>query len=63
MPCRLASRRWKSPPSDTLQVHDTERSPEAHLLNGSYTSVSDAETKGLIERGTICLFDVAEQLR
>jgi hypothetical protein len=30
------------------------------LLNGSHTSVGDVETQGLIERGTICLF---EQLR
>jgi hypothetical protein len=33
------------------------------LLNGSHTSVGDVETQGLIHRGTICLFDGAEQLR
>jgi hypothetical protein len=49
--------------TDTLQVHGTERGPQSHLLNGSHTSVGDVETQGLIERGTICLFDGAEQLR
>jgi hypothetical protein len=33
------------------------------LLNGSNSSVGDAEAEGLVQRGTICLFDGAEQLR
>ena len=47
----------------SLQLHGTERGPQSHLLNGSHTSVGDVETQGLIQRGTICLFDGAEQLR
>ena len=47
----------------TLQVHCTERSPQVHLFNASHTSVSDAVAEGLVERGTISLFDCAEQLR
>ena len=48
--------------TDTLQLHGTERSPQSHLLNGSNSSVGDAEAEGLIQRGTICVFDGAEQL-
>ena len=43
--------------------HGTERSPEAHLLSRSNSSVGDLESQCLIERGTICLFDGSEQLR
>ena len=49
--------------TDTLQVHGAERCPEAHLLNGSHTSVGDVEAESAVQRGTICLFDGAEQLR
>ncbi len=49
--------------TDTLQVHGTERSPESYLLSGSHTPVGDVEAEGLVQRGTICLFDGAEQLR
>jgi|GEM_PF-3840229 hypothetical protein len=54
---------FRSSHTDTLQVHGSERGPQSHLFNGSHTSVGDVETQSLVQRGTVCLFNGAEQLR